>query len=258
MNYTFDHILNKEFKSVYKFLKEKYNISILQESIIADFINDNIIFLLSLKIWQKNLKNLYLEKNNYILYFQEMVSNILHTMILVPLEMNIPTLFTIRRTQELLLKFLYYYEHPIEFYKKEIDHKSKNIKNINELKDYIQTYPFSKKYKINDFEIKSFLISIMDDWNKQYQDLSNFVHASNSKYFQSVNYLNDFKIKKDDIKFIHEHLKRLSSISNTLFILFYFKNYINFEEYNEKSIIRSAIDNKLNYKIKIIDILKEI
>lgn len=63
---------------------------------------------------------------------------------------------------------------------------------------------------------------------------------------------------KKDINFLTKQVSMLSSTVNVLLIIFYFKEYVYFDEHTEKSLIRNAISNELEYKRKIVEILKEI
>ena len=64
--------------------------------------------------------------------------------------MKIPALIMLRRTQELILTYLFYSEHPVELFKKEMDDNSRIVSGFYELKDYIKNYPYSMKYKVED------------------------------------------------------------------------------------------------------------
>lgn len=258
MNYTCDYILLKEFKSIHNFIKNKYNISLLEDKKLIEFMNNCILLLLSLKIWKEHLEHKYPDKEETLKYFQEMISNILDVMVLVPLEMKIPSLFLIRRIQELSLKYIYFFDHQVECVKKEEDLKYKNIKNLQEIKEYIKNYPYSKKYNIDQSKLSKLIYSMLSVWDKSYEEMSNFVHASNTSYLDNFNYLNEFKFENKDMEFINNNLINISSVINTLFIIFHFKEYVQFKEYPEKSVIRSSISQSLNYKRKIIEIFKEI
>ena len=99
---------------------------------------------------------------------------------------------------------------------------------------------------------------IIDDWTKQYKDLSNFVHGTNSEYFAMVTYMDEFKFIKSDVNYLIKQIKMTSTIVNTLLIVFYFDNYVSMDEASQKSIIRSAISNERTYKKDIVEIFKEI
>lgn len=147
---------------------------------------------------------------------------------------------------------------PVEYYKKESDDRTRPINGFNELKDYIKNYPYSMKYKISDQEMQEFVSEIIDQWGMQYRELSNYVHGTNSNFFQNTQYIDEFKFVKKDVNFLTKQIEILSSIVNSLLIVFYFEDYIKFEECAEKTLIRNAISNKFDYKKKIVSILKEI
>ena len=58
--------------------------------------------------------------------------------------------------------------------------------------------------------------------------------------------------------FLAKQVEILSSIVNTLLIIFYFEEYVKFDENTEKSLIRSAISNDLGYKKSVAEVLEEI
>lgn len=249
-----DYILINEFNATKIFLLKKYNIDINSEDVYPKIIENALLFSLSMRIWSEKFE----ESENISFYFKEASSNILNIMILAILDMKIPSLFLLRRTQELLIKSIYYIEHPIEFYKKENDDYFRLFKKDLELKDYLKSYPFDKKYNIDNVEIKKFVIDILNAWDRQYSELSKYVHATNSKYFQNIEYLSDLVFVKEDIIFVNAQIKKLSSMINTLLIVFFFKQYVKFNDKSEKSIIRKSIYNEFEYKSTIVNLFKEI
>lgn len=187
-----------------------------------------------------------------------MLSNAVHIILLGNIDMKIPALVMLRRTQELILTYLFYSEHPVELFKKEMNDNSRTVSGFNELKDYIKNYPYSMKYNVDDAKVQEIVSNVIDDWTMQYRNLSNFVHGTNSKFFQSAEYIDEFKFVKKDVNFLTKQVDILSSIVNTLLIIFYFQEYIKFDENTEKSLIRSAISNDLGYKKKVVEVLEEI
>lgn len=250
------HEFDKEFAAITQFVKDKYGIEIQANKELNDFTQKSLLFMMTIRIWQKHLSHIFKSVPMIEMYFQEMLSNAVHIILLANIEMKIPTLIMMRRTQELILKYLYYSEHLIEFYKKEMDESSKTVNGFPELKEYIKSYPFSLKYNVDNKKMQELVTSIINDWTKQYKDLSNYVHGSNSNFFQGAQYIDDFKFEKDDFDFLTKQIEILLSIVNTLLIIFYFENYIHFDENTEKSLIRDAI-SAVN-KRKVVEILNEI
>ena len=158
--------------------------------------------MMSLKIWKKHLVLYFKNLSKIEMYFEEMLSNIIHIIILGNIDMKMPALIMLRRTQEIILTYLYYAEHPVEYYKKESDDRTRPINGFNELKDYIKNYPYSMKYKISDQEMQEFVSEIIDQWGMQYRELSNYVHGTNSNFFQNTQYIDEFKFVKKDVNFL--------------------------------------------------------
>lgn len=254
--YTYE--LEEEFETIAEFIEKKYKICIKSKEQLVNFTKHALLFMMSLKIWKKHLVLYFKNLSKIEMYFEEMLSNIIHIIILGNIDMKMPALIMLRRTQEIILTYLYYAEHPVEYYKKESDDRTRPINGFNELKDYIKNYPYSMKYKISDQEMQEFVSEIIDQWGMQYRELSNYVHGTNSNFFQNTQYIDEFKFEKKDVNFLTKQIEMLSSIVNSLLIVFYFEDYIKFEEYAEKTLIRNAISNKFDYKKKIVSILKEI
>ena len=255
---TYGYELQEEFNAITQFISEKYGIIIKSKEQLVNFTRSSLTFMMSIKVWKKNLNDVFQETPKTEMYFQEMLSNAIHLIILGNIDMKIPALIMLRRTQELILTYLFYSEHPVELYKKEMDDNSRTISGFNELKDYIKKYPYSMKYNVNDTWVQEITSMVIDDWTNQYKELSTFVHGTNSNFFQKTEYIDEFKFVKKDVKFLTEQVELLSSMVNTLLILFYFHKYVDFDEHTEKALIRNAISSNLDYKKKIVCLLKEI
>lgn len=254
----FGYELEEEFNAITEFVEKKYGFTIKSKEQSINFTKKALTFMLTIKVWKKHMFSSFQKVPKIEMYFQEMLSNAIHIILLGNIDMKIPALIMLRRTQELILKYLYYSEHPVELYKKEMDDNSRTVNGFSELKDYIKKYPFSMKYNVEDAKVQDFVSQIIDDWTKQYKELSNYVHGTNSNFFQKAEYIDEFKFVKEDIIFLAKQVELLSSIMNTLLIIFYFQEYTKFDENTEKSLIRSAISNHLGYKKKVVEILQEI
>lgn len=255
---TFSYELEEEFNAVTHFIEEKYGIIIKSKEQSVNFTQKALTFMMTIKVWKKHMTPTFRKVPKTEMYFQEMLSNAVHIILLGNIDMKIPALIMLRRTQELILTYLFYSEHPVELFKKEMDDNSRSVSGFNELKDYIKNYPYSMKYNIEDVKVQEIACKVIDDWTRQYRELSNFVHGTNSNFFQKAEYVDEFKFVKKDVNFLTKQVKILSSIVNTLLIIFYFQDYIKFDENTEKSLIRSAISNDLGYKKRVVEVLEEI
>ena len=226
-------------------------------ALVRNYTDDEaVIIMVDSNIQRENL--LPSEKAHAYKMKYDAMKHAVHIILLGNIDMKIPALIMLRRTQELILTFIFYSEHPVELFKKEMDDNSRTVSGFNELKDYIKNYPYSMKYNIDDAEVQEIASKVIEDWTRQYKELSNFVHGTNSNFFQKTEYLDEFKFIKKDVNFLTKQVEVLSSIVNTLLIIFYFEEYIKFDETTEKSLIRSAISNNMEYKKKIVEVLKEI
>ena len=255
---TYGYELEEEFNAVAHFINQKYGINIKTNEQSVDFTKASLTFMFSVKIWKNHLSPYFEVTPKTEMYFQEILSNAIHIILLGNIDMKIPTLIMLRRTQELILTYIYYSEHPVELYKKEMDDNSRTIGGFNDLKEYVKNYPFSMKYNLEDKKLQELMSMVIGNWTTQYRELSNYVHGTNSNFFQKTQYVDEFKFVKKDINFLTKQVSMLSSTVNVLLIIFYFKEYVYFDEHTEKSLIRNAISNELEYKRKIVEILKEI
>lgn len=254
---TFSYELEEEFNTIAQFVEAKYGFIIKSKEQSVNFTKKAVTFMMSIKIWKKHMVPVFQKAPKTEMYFQEMLSNAIHIILLGNIDMKIPALIMLRRTQELILAYLFYSEHPVELFKKEMDDNFRTI-GFNELKDYIKNYPYSMKYNVDDVKVQEIASKVIGDWTRQYRELSNFVHGTNSNFFQKTEYVDEFKFEKKDVNFLTKQVEILSSIVNTLLIIFYFQEYIKFDENTEKSLIRSSISNDLGYKKKVVEVLQEI
>ncbi len=263
----FDDIYLKDQKNILlDFLQKKYNIIITEDAYFNDFININLLELTSIKIWSKNLYDG--DSFGAEQYLNEIISNLNQLIILALLGLKIPSFMLIRRSLENLLMFLYFKDHRIEFAKREQNRndikKGKNQEyridrnSISELKEYVAYFPFTAIYpEIEKNKLDDLLNSMIQLWDKQYSDLSNFVHGTSSRYLELKNYLDDINPDEDSLNYVSTYNKNYCSLVNSFLILFYFDKFKNFEN-KEKSIIRNAIDSETKFKQKMTDVFGEI
>lgn len=249
--------IKEEYDNLSKFILQKYNIDLNLDERKSYYVQTNLKLVKALKIWGEKIES---ESNLFIkakCYFDEIVSNVIYSSILAILDLKTPALIMIRRSLENILTFLYYIEHPVEYYKKELDGSSKNFNGFKELKDYIVSYPFICKNKnVDKQKLSIFCKEVLAKWTQQYKELSNYVHGTNSCYLDNKKYFDE--IRNTDIEIIIKNTEELGSIINTLLILFFFNIYTNFEDESEKSKIRNCIKNEFEFKERLVMIFNEI
>ena len=59
------------------------------------------------------------------------------------------------------------------------------------------------KYNVEDAKVQEIASKVIDDWTMQYRKLSNFVHGTNSKFFQREEYVDEFKFVKKFIDILY-------------------------------------------------------
>lgn len=258
-----DKRLQEEYDNLRHFLKHKYNQD-LEESIedmkVTKYrlIHSFMYFLISLKIWEEKLSIHPEISEKSVIHFKENVSNIIHAFLLTMLHLKVPAIVMMRRTQENLLTFFYYNEHHIESFRKEEDPNYRPFKDFSGLKSYIKGYPFKNKYQVDHQKLTVLLAEMMDGWTRQYGRLSNYVHGSNTNYFSKNSLLDSMTMSNNDYGQMEGEISTLSSIFNGLMIIFFFEEYISFDENKEKYFIRRGINNKFHFKEKLIKIFHEI
>lgn len=244
-------------------MKQRYNLELEEDpedlkkdeySMISSF----LYFLMSLKIWEERFAQKSTIHKNSLMYFQENVSNIIHAFLLTMLRLKIPAIIMLRRTQENLLTFLYYNDHNIESGKNEIHSNFRPYKDFSGLKQYIKNYPFHHKYVIESRRLQTLISELIDQWSSQYRELSHYVHGSSTKYFSQNNLMDAMAMTAQDFQQIKKNVSILSSIFNTLMIIFFFNDYLTFNEHREKYFIRCAISNDFGYKRRILNLFHEI
>ena len=97
----------------------------------------------------------------------------------------------LRRSLENILTFIYYKDHPIEFFLKDNTDKEKKL-HMDALKQYIKDYPFEMQLnQYNVPKIRSLVNKLISFYTTDYAELSNYVHGKNLRYLELNNYLDD-------------------------------------------------------------------
>lgn len=258
-----DKRLKEEYDNLKFFLKQQYNLSLeaFADEMKVDryrLIHAFLYFLVSLKIWEEHLLKHDELSESSKLYFRENVSNIVHAFLLAMLNLNIPSLIMMRRTQENLLVFLYCKDQDQRWSKREEEILFRPFKTFSELKEYIRCYPFDKRYDMDSQKLKVFLAELMQQWTKQYRMLSDYVHASNIACFSKESLMDALTMSKEDYRQMEREVSILSSLFNTLMVIFFFEEYALFDEGQEKYFIRHAIHNEFGYKNQLMKFFHEI
>jgi hypothetical protein len=177
--------LKEEHDFVISYITQYFKMDLESYSELDSFIYASLKSIISLKIWSQ-----YLNENEKIpvgldQYFNELISNLNHVLLMGIIGYRTPSFIMIRRSLENYLIFLYYKDHPIEFYKREQNLIKREFLNIDFLRKYIEEYPFDIKYEIDDtLSYTKLTKDVMKKWFEQYQTLSNFVHGTNAKYLE--------------------------------------------------------------------------
>ncbi len=130
-----------------------------------------------------------------------------------------------------------------------------------DFREYLFEYPYSCIYEGMDRDeldrINSLLKSLMELWASAYDNLSRFVHGTSAQYLDLHKYLEDVKTDNEILGLLKPYVVHLSSITNTLLLIFFFDEYRSFTV-DEKSMIRLSIETGLEYKTHLLEIFGEI
>lgn len=256
---SYDEIyINREKDRIKTYISKTYNLDLTHLIEIDNYLEINLRNLIVLKIWKEKIVIL-LNLSAATQYLDEIISNFNQIIVLGIIGFKIPSFMLLRRSIENLVGFLYYKDHPIEFIKKEnASEMTRKFISIKDVQDYIIGFPFYMYYESSNSNKCEILIKrIMSQWMEQYKELSNFVHGTNSKYLELNDYLDDVSPSDITLKSLSKSILDFSSLFNTLFILFFFDAYVEFDK-QQKSMIRGAICNDHKYKTELINIFSEI
>lgn len=217
-----------------------------------EFIETCLYGIISIKIWDDTLNINEPLSSGPIKYLQEIISNLNQVTILSTLGFKVPTYMLLRRSLENIFAFLYYKDHPIEYY-----HRDVNLQRSlsrDHLIQYLKEYPFEiQNEKLDLAKINGLMNKIFGIERGTYQELSYYVHATSSQHLDLQCYLDELKPNDDFLKEITPFIVNISTIINTMNILFFHKEYFELNE-DEKEIIRFAISNNEHIKKQIIKI----
>lgn len=249
--------ISKDVEIFKKYIAENYKIDTNKLPYIDTFIEDAILSVMTIKIWQD-----VLSKDKTILpclpFLSEIASNIIQYMIVSLIGLKSSSYFLIRRSQENIYKFLFYKDHPIEFNKKENESDTLKSVKISELEKYFKDFPFEIYYKNIDHDklIKQ-VEKVCGLWKEDYQYISNYVHATTSTHLDLKLYLEQINSNDKLLEELNKKNINLRSVINSLLISYFFNEFKNMDKV-PKSIIRYSISDDLFIKKAFIDIFGEL
>jgi hypothetical protein len=236
-------------KTIVEKMLADYPIEIESLPSFDEFIETCLYGVISIKIWDEKLTTNESTSFGPIKYLQEIISNLNQVIILSALGFKVPTYVLLRRSLENIFAFLYYKDHPIEYY-----HRDVNLKrslNRDHLIKYLKEYPFEiENEQLNLSKINGLMNKIINIEKDTYEELSYYVHATSSQHLELQCYLDELKPNDDFLKEITPHIENINTIVNTFNILFFHKVYFDLKE-EEKEVIRFAISNNGHIKKQI-------
>ncbi len=243
--------IEEQTKIVKKYLENTFRTPVAELSKIDTFLEILLKNILSLKTWTNELQN---SKNsnifsNSLIYLEEAISNLNQALILGIIGFRIPACVMMRRSLENMISFLYYKDHPVEYFRKELGTLSTRIKD---LQDYLIKYPSELIYnRVDENSFKDLLRELIEKWNEIYRQLSNYTHGSRKEYMDLKTYIEDISPRDEILISLVPLAEKVGDITNGLLIAFFFTVYLSMDE-TKKSLIRLSIkDNDI--KINIIN-----
>ena len=231
--------IREQTELVKKYLENTFKIPIENLSKIDDFLDIVLKNILSLKIWVDKLRdsNIFL---NSLIYLEEVISNLNQALILGIIGFRVPAYVMMRRSLENIMSFLYYKDHPVEYFRKE---SGTLLTRIKDLQEYLKKYPSELiPIAVDDDKFKELLKKLISKWDETYRDLSNYVHGSQKEYLDLKTYLEDISPKDEILSLLIPLAKKVGDLANALLIVFFFNIYLSMDE-TEKSLIRLSVNN---------------
>lgn len=251
-----DYSISPKKRAVKKFLQTKYQLNTNSLSNLDTFLDYSIQGIIAIKIWKNKLQSNTPMRHD--IYLDEIISNLNQVIILTPLGFTIPSSFLIRRSYENLLAYIFYKDHPIEFFVKEHDDSAKFKKSI-EFESYFKEFPFQFYYpNIDKEQCRNLITELVKDKSDQYSELSKYVHGQNENYLELISMLNEIFPDDRDLERNTKAICEFFTFSNSILLLFSFNQY-HLCSPEEKQIIRLSIHGgHKRYKDKIRRIFGEI
>lgn len=185
-----------------------------------------------------------------MIYLEEAISNLNQALILGIIGFRIPACVMMRRSLENMISFLYYKDHPVEYFRKELGTLSTRIKDIQ---DYLIKYPSELIHNlVDENKLKSLIKKSIKKWDEVYGELSNYTHGSRKEYLDLKNYIEDISPRDEILTSLIPLAEKLGDIINSLLITFFFGVYQSMNE-SRKSLIRLSIKDNV-IKNDIVDV----
>jgi len=202
---------NDDFKEIKKYFEETHNISIPFKSKNINTIKKTHETVYSYLIFKSKLK----ANNKANIFLSEMQSDYLQLMSLLLKGYDKLAMILLRDILENTLKFIYYFDHPIEFIL--LEDKNKNYISFEDLIRYVCEHPELKHH--------SEKLQLLSRIKTKYSELSKYIHSKDCNYMQLIKYLKQIKFNKIICdKFLVE-FKQIHSTIMTLLILFLYEKY---------------------------------
>ncbi|SNQ62750.1 hypothetical protein [Candidatus Methanoperedens nitratireducens] len=183
----------------------------------------------SILLLNKRLKTKNISKE----FFDEILSDYIQIIPLLIRGYNKVSIYYLRDILENCLKYIYYYDHPIELSWLERKDKEKYFVEIGEFLKYINDHPTLERYQ-KELEISGKI-------KAKYFHLSKYVHSRNKNFMQLWKCLNSIEFDEQFLEMYISEYEEVTDIVLTLIILF---NYEKFKKIDiaEQRVILGSIN----------------
>lgn len=187
------------------------------------------------------LKSKLKVKNHANIFLSEIQSDYLQLMPLILKGYEKLAMILLRDILENTLKYIYYYDHPIEY--QLLEERNKNYIFFEELLRYVIEHPIIRPH----VEKLIFTSRIKD----KYSELSKYVHSKDINYMHLIKYLKQIKFSKQFSENFIIELIEIHSIIVSLLIIFLNNKFSLLSIPDKRFILNSILKKDKKYLISI-------
>lgn len=251
-----DSHLRQQISATRTLLSRKFNLRFEELPAFESFAEKALLHIMAAKLFAKRLAEPHV--TDYTPFLEEIASSANQILVLASLGFRIAPYMMLRRSMENMMGYIYYREHPVEYYKREAMTEDAQFSGSRGLSEYAQNYPFDMLYPNLDMkQARKFGDLLVGRWKVIYKELSRYVHSQARKYLDTQPFIEDVNPSNDLLINLENQVEDVSSILGSLGILFFFNKYRSLKE-EEKSVIRLSIKTGFGFKRELVLLFGEI
>jgi len=254
-------MIKEQIDSVYEFLETTYNIKpdTLPDN-FNEFLERTIYTIIAVKLWvskiEENTTKDPIQNEKEILYFfKEVISDLNNFLILGSLGFKSASYLFIRRGLENFMKFVYFMDHPVEYY-------SSSYVEPKLLREYLKKYPpqlviVRSNMDITSKKIKKILKELHQTLDELYRETSRYIHGQSKINLELIEYLNEIGHKDEEyFKKLTNLIEKFSLIVQGTLILIHNEIY-NKMDTSHREIVHMSIPPYNDIKKDILSIIEQ-